>query len=273
MTQVTVNGNTYSDDGTTAKDMVANGGYRVWFLALVRDFMTDIAAKFSSLAASVAAAAASAASAVTAPGTSATSTTNLTVGYGSKSLTVQAGKTIPPGVPVTIGSAAAPTTVWMHGRVSSYNSGTGALVVDVIALDGLGSVAANWSVGLSGPGGAGLTYNKYTGSQFYDAGVFEGWRDIGAGTVIDLSTGNMFKKTITAGVPWTMDVQGVPAGAGASFTAVLVNPGAAVITPPAGTVYSGGVPPVFTITGKDRIQMVKEPGGVWEMYLLAKDIK
>jgi hypothetical protein len=41
MTQVTVNGNIYSDDGTASRDM-RNGGHRTWLLPMVSDHMTAI---------------------------------------------------------------------------------------------------------------------------------------------------------------------------------------------------------------------------------------
>ncbi|MFN9251587.1 MAG: hypothetical protein ACK58O_11110, partial [Brevundimonas sp.] len=72
----------------------------------------------------------SAATAVNAPGTSATSTTSLTIGTGSKSLTVQTGKRFVIGQWVTITSTASPAN-WMHGQITAYTSGTGALLVNV----------------------------------------------------------------------------------------------------------------------------------------------
>lgn len=94
-------------------------------------------------------AAASAATAVNAPGTSATSTTSLTIGTGAKSLTVQTGKAFVVGQWVTITSTASPAN-WMHGQITAYTSGTGALVVNVGMTGGSGTIAA-WTVGLSGP--------------------------------------------------------------------------------------------------------------------------
>jgi hypothetical protein len=41
MTQVTVNGNTYSDDGTTSRDM-QHGGHRQWLLPMISDLMVVI---------------------------------------------------------------------------------------------------------------------------------------------------------------------------------------------------------------------------------------
>jgi hypothetical protein len=268
MTQVNANGNTYSDDGSTEKDMVVNGGYRTWFFKMVGDVMMDIAAKLSTLAAAVAAAAASAASAVSSPGTSATSTTSITVGYGVKSFTLQAGKSIPPGVPLMIAKIGAASTVWMHAIVESYNSATGATVGTVIALSGLGTVAANWSVGLCGPGGAGLGFNQYTGSQFYAAGIFEGAVDIAAGNTADLSTGTLFQKIATAN--WTLAVTGIPAGAAACFILELTNGGAWTFTPPAGTTYARGVTPVLSASGTDVLALYKFPSGNWRLLLLAQ---
>ena len=78
---------------------------------------------------------------------SATSATSLTVGIGSKSLTIEAGKSFAVGQPVVIANTASPTN-YMTGQVTSYNSGTGALVVNATAIGGSGS-AASWSVSVS----------------------------------------------------------------------------------------------------------------------------
>lgn len=94
-------------------------------------------------------AAASAAAAINAPGTNATSTTSLAIGAGSKSLTVQTGKAFVVGQWVTITSTASPAN-WMHGQITAYTSGTGALVVNVGMTGGSGTIAA-WTVGLAAP--------------------------------------------------------------------------------------------------------------------------
>lgn len=94
-------------------------------------------------------AAASAATATNAPGTSATSTTSLGIGTGAKSLTVQTGKAFVVGQWVTITSTATPAN-WMHGQITAYTSGTGALTVSVAAVGGSGTYAA-WTIGLSAP--------------------------------------------------------------------------------------------------------------------------
>lgn len=104
-------------------------------------------------------AAASAATAVAAPGTNATSTTSVAIGLGAKSLTIQTGKDIVVGMSVKVASTASPTN-WMHGDVTSYNSGTGALGVNVTTINGSGTLAA-WTVSLSAPAGV-STYPKQT---------------------------------------------------------------------------------------------------------------
>jgi hypothetical protein len=93
-------------------------------------------------------AATSATSALTAPGTSATSTTSLTIGTGSKSLTIQTGKAYSLGQSIIIADTSAPGTNWMFGQITSYNSGTGALIVNVTTINGSGTITA-WTVSLS----------------------------------------------------------------------------------------------------------------------------
>ena len=78
---------------------------------------------------------------------SATSATSLTVGIGSKSLTIEAGKSFAVGQPVVIASTGSPTN-YMTGQVTSYNSGTGALVVNATAIGGSGTVAA-WTISIA----------------------------------------------------------------------------------------------------------------------------
>jgi len=110
----------------------------------------------ASNSATSAASSATAASGYLAPVVS-TSSTSLTVGTGSKSLTVETGKQWVPGMPIKIAVTASPSTNYMTGTVTSYNSGTGALVVDVSAVGGSGTYSA-WSLSIAGgSGGAALT--------------------------------------------------------------------------------------------------------------------
>lgn len=95
-----------------------------------------------------ASATASAASAIAAPGVQATSTTSVLVGLGSKSLTIQTGKAYSVGQSVVIADTSAPSNNWMFGQITSYNSGTGALVVMVVQTFGSGTIAA-WTISIS----------------------------------------------------------------------------------------------------------------------------
>lgn len=176
MTSVVLNGNTYSDDADPDTGL-ANGGHRTRFIPALSDALAELAAAVASgnadaaaalaseieAAASAAAAAASAATAVLAPGTAATSATSLTIGTGTKSLTVQSGKLFVVGMSCKI-ARSEDGTVWMAGDVTAYDSGSGALEVAVGVTQGAGTHAA-WTVSLAGAPGvtgwAGIT-NKPT---------------------------------------------------------------------------------------------------------------
>jgi hypothetical protein len=78
-----------------------------------------------------------------------TSTTSLTVGNGTKSLTIGTGLSYSPTQDVTIALTSDPTLHHMHAQVTSYNSGTGALTVDVQNHTGSGTYSS-WTVNVGG---------------------------------------------------------------------------------------------------------------------------
>lgn len=93
-----------------------------------------------------------AASAVNAPGTQATSTTSLTVGSGSKSLTLaQTGKAFAVGQPVRIARTSAAATTWMQGEISAFDSGAGAMTVAVSDVGSATGTFTDWTISLTGP--------------------------------------------------------------------------------------------------------------------------
>ena len=96
-------------------------------------------------------AAASAATAVAAPGTNATSNTSLAIGTGSRSCTIQTGKFLVAGMKIIVARTGYTTTHWMYGTVTSYNSGTGALVFTSETYVGTGTYTT-WTISLTGPG-------------------------------------------------------------------------------------------------------------------------
>lgn len=78
-----------------------------------------------------------------------TSASSLSVSNGSKSLTVGTGLAYTPLQDVTIALTSDPALHHMHGPVTSYNSSTGALVVDVRNHTGSGTFTG-WTVNVGG---------------------------------------------------------------------------------------------------------------------------
>jgi hypothetical protein len=234
MTSVTVNGNTYSDDGTSAKDML-DGGFRANFIPLVSDTVVDTAAKVAATAAQVAAAttqagnaATSAASALAAPGTNATSATSVAVGLGSKSLTIQTGKSYVAGMNVVIADSVTPTNS-MFGNITSYNSGTGALIVNVAQIAGSGTVAA-WTISLAGPLSTGV-FNALKGADIASAATIN----------LDTASGNFLHVT---GVT---TITAITLASGAERTVVF--DGALTLTYNATTLILPGASNILTAAG------------------------
>ena len=79
--------------------------------------------------------------------TDSTSTSSVAIGLGTKNFIVQTGKSYYAGMTVQAASTSNPTN-WMIGTLTSYNSGTGALVLDVTTKSGTGTFAS-WSLFLS----------------------------------------------------------------------------------------------------------------------------
>ena len=74
-----------------------------------------------------------------------TSSTSLTIGTGTQNLTVGTGLSYTVGQPVTIAYS---SSYEMFGDVISYNSTTGAMVVNVLATIGTGTLSS-WNVNIS----------------------------------------------------------------------------------------------------------------------------
>jgi hypothetical protein len=81
-----------------------------------------------------------------------TSTSSVTVGTGSKSLTIETNKQFASTGYVRVARTSDPT-IYMTGTVTSYNAGTGAMVVSVDTAAGAGTFT-DWTVTLAGATGA-----------------------------------------------------------------------------------------------------------------------
>ena len=76
---------------------------------------------------------------------SGSSTTSLVSGPGSKTFTVETGKSFTPGQYLMAVSVSSPS-VFMSGQVTSYDPLTGALVLSVTDTGGAGTTKADWSI-------------------------------------------------------------------------------------------------------------------------------
>lgn len=189
---------TFADRGDAM--MAALPGFVSEANALEANVVAKEAAATAAAAAAVPAAetaVAAALTAVNAPGTSATSSTSLTVGTGSKSMTVQTGKNIVAGMSVKVASSAN-GAIWMAGDVISYNSSTGTLVVLVGVTQGAGTFSS-WVVSLSAPMAqtSKLSYSARTANVQLTAAEI--------GTLIDVKSGTFtqtFDAAATLGAGW-----------------------------------------------------------------------
>lgn len=141
MTQVTIptaiggDGLPFSDDGTSARDMQGQG-YASHFFPMVAQAVAAVQVGVQ------------AAGAIATASTNTASSTSLTIGTGAKALTVETGKALVPGMWVLLAYSADPAKN-MIGQVTSYNAGTGALVLNVTATSGAGTYA-DWAGSVTG---------------------------------------------------------------------------------------------------------------------------
>ena len=234
------------------------------FLAALPNFATQANALASEVNGYATNAAASAATATNAPGTSATSTTSLAIGTGSKSLTVQTAKAFVVGQWVTVTNTATPAN-WMHGQITAYTSGTGALVVNVSAIGGNGTYAA-WTIGLSAPAQSSaallstssyadpawltsLSASKLTGTVLVAGGGTGGTTGVEARANLDVPS----RSGVGASGTWGISISGSASSASTATTATVAGTANALNTAGNYQVGSLGVgTPASAIAGEIR---------------------
>lgn len=189
-------------DGSTVDDTdnpstgLRGGGHRTRFVpalaqvvAVAQVVVTKAADAIAAALAAASSAAAAAGSAGVAAGFTATSATSLTVGTGTQTLTVEAGKQFQAGNPIQLIKAGDPA-VTMYGDVASYDVATGELVVAVSYTTGAGT-SASWKVSICGPRGTIGNTGPAASTAFADT----------SSTTAALSAGNRYRLTarVTAG--------------------------------------------------------------------------
>lgn len=149
-----------------------------------------------------------------------TSTTSLTVGLGTKNLTVQTGKGYLPGQQLVIANTPTPTNL-MAGSVVSYDTNTGALVMTITNSGGSGTFTA-WTISPT-------TVASFDGQTFTDlvlAGRITETPYSLSGTAIDPANGTLQYKTLSGNTTFTSAI-----AAGQSVTLILTK-GAHTVTWP-----------------------------------------
>jgi len=137
----------------------------------------------------------------------------MTIGTGSKSFTTQTGKQFGVGVWVLVFQTSTPAN-YMFGQVTAYNSGTGAIIVDVQAVAGSGTIAA-WTVAVAGirgaAGAAGPNYAQTRSTKTTGYTLVSGDQ----GNLIDYTTGGAtlaFTAAATLGAAWWCEIRNSSSG-------------------------------------------------------------
>lgn len=196
---------------------------------------------------------AAAASATLAPGTSATSTSTITPGYGSKSFTlVETGKTflIDQFVTVSDPTSTAPNLRWFNGKITAFNSGTGAITVESGAFMGMTS-GSSWVVTGSAPA---------FGQRFTNP--TQNWVNLGnvSGTVnLDLRVAASFNCTIVGLTNFIFTTPDGYTSTDSISWALRLSQGATVYTIgyPAGTKFHQGAQAITGVNSTDEFVFKK----------------
>ena len=177
----------------------------------------------------------------------AASSTSLTIGTGSKSLTASAGCVFVPGMEIFIASTASPANK-MTCTVTTYNNGTGAMVVNAASVSGSGTFAA-WSIGPAST----VNFDGQTFSNLILAGKITESIYALSGTVIDPANGSVQTKTLSANTTLTESIAD-----GQSVVLILTAGGYTVTWPT--VAWRWGAAPTLSPTGKSHVVLYQVGG-------------
>lgn len=183
----------------------------------------------------------------------ASSTTSLTVGTGSKSLTIGTGKGFIPGMEVVVAYTTTPSNR-MVGTVISYDSVTGAMVVNVTSVHGSGTYAV-WSIGPT-------SLASFDGQTYTDlrlAGKITETVYALSGTVLDPANGSIQAKTLAANTTFTESLAD-----GNSLVLVLTASSYTVVWPT--ITWLWGSAPTLPTSGKAVLLFFQVSGTLYGVY-------
>jgi len=233
------------------------------FLLWLVTFVTEMTAAIAEVAANAATAAAAALTAVNAPGTNSASTSSVAIGTGGKSFTVQTGKAWVAGMFVTIAETSNPAN-WMAGQITAYNSGTGALTVNVTQTGGSGTIAA-WTLALAPPDSITLA-GKTLVDPAIDGAIKEETFAITDGSSVDIDPGNGTIQT------WTLGANRTPTAtnfqSGESVLLRIADGSAFAVTwTTIGVVWVDGAAPTLPATGYALVEIWKDGSTVYGAWI------
>ena len=176
-----------------------------------------------------------------------TSATSLTIGTGSKSITASTGMSYNAGAAIIVASTASPANR-MLCTVTSYDSGTGALVVNADSVSGSGTFAA-WSIGPTSV----ASYDGQTYTDLRLAGKFTEavYAITGTTPVLDPANGTI--------QTWTLSATSTPTANFASGQAITIaiDDGTAysIVWTSCAITWVGAAAPVLATSGKTLVEL------------------
>jgi hypothetical protein len=184
-----------------------NGGHRTYFFPLLQDAIVEMATieAFKDVAED-----ARDLALVYAQALSGASSTSITVATGSLAITASTGKQWQVGQHLYVARIAAPTT-WLSARVVSYDPGTGALSLDVVAVNGSGTYT-DWQISIGGAQGPSGTINSLAEST-KSAGYTLASGDKGKVIRLDGTFTLAFTSAATLGAGWWCWLHNIGSGA------------------------------------------------------------